>query len=56
MHANLSSIQERSQAVHREMVQLKAQLDQIEAIVKEFALLTGVNMRSLDSQPVATPI
>jgi len=55
VHANLGSIQERSQAVHRDMVQIKAQLDQIEAIVKEFALLTGVAMRNLDGHPVAAP-
>jgi len=55
VHANLGSIQERSQAVQRDMVQIKAQLDQIEAIVKEFALLTGVAMRNLDGQPVAAP-
>ena len=42
VHANLSSIQERSVVVSRDMVKIRAQLEQIEAIVKEFSLLTGV--------------
>lgn len=51
VHANLGTIQERSQQVSREMVQIKAQLDQIEAIAKEFSLLTGVAFRPLDTTP-----
>jgi hypothetical protein len=54
VHTNLSSIQERSQAVSREMVQLKAQVDQIEAVVKEFSLLTGVAFRAMDTGFPAT--
>ncbi len=54
VHANLASIQERSQAVQREMVQIKARLDEIEAIVKEFSLLTGVAMRGLDAGQTIT--
>jgi hypothetical protein len=55
VHTNLGSIQERSQTVSRDMVKLKAQLDEVEAVVKEFSLLTGVAFRPLEgvAQPVA---
>jgi Dynamin family len=55
VHANLGSIQERSQVVSRDMVQLKSQMDDVEDVVKEFSLLTGVAFRPLDgaAQPVA---
>jgi hypothetical protein len=48
VHANLSSIQERSAAISHDMVQIKAQVDQIEEVAKEFSLLTGVAFRSLE--------
>ncbi len=48
VHANLDSIQERSQSVSREMVQLKGQLDEIEAVAKEFSLLTGLAFRPME--------
>lgn len=51
VHANLGTIQERSQQVSRDMVQIKTQLDQMEAIAKEFSLLTGVAFRPLDTTP-----
>jgi hypothetical protein len=47
VHANLGSIQERSAAVSRDIIKIKAQVDQVEAIAKEFSLLTGVAFRSL---------
>jgi hypothetical protein len=47
VHANLGSIQERSATVSREMVKIKAQVDQIEDIAKEFSLLTGVAFRPM---------
>ena len=55
VHTNLSSIQERSATISRDMVGIKAQLDQIEEVAKEFSLLTGVAFRPLDSaqQPPA---
>ena len=42
VHVNLGSIQERTVALSRDMVKIKAQLEQIEAIAKEFSLLTGL--------------
>ena len=48
VHTNLSSIQERSAAISHDMVSLKAHLDQIEEIAKEFTLLTGVAFRPLE--------
>lgn len=56
VHTNLSSIQERSTAISRDMVGIKAQLDQIEEVAKEFSLLTGVAFRPLESaqQPSKT--
>jgi len=48
VHTNLSSIQERSTAISRDMVGIKAQLDQIEGVAKEFSLLTGVAFRPLE--------
>lgn len=55
VHTNLSSIQERSAAISREMVGIKAQVDQIEEVAKEFSLLTGVAFRPLENtqQPAA---
>jgi hypothetical protein len=57
VHANLGSIQERSATVSREMVKIKAQVDQIEDIAKEFSLLTGVAFRPMGEGPetAATP-
>ena len=49
VHTNLSSIQERSAAISQDMVGIKAQLDQIDAVAKEFSLLTGVAFRPLES-------
>jgi hypothetical protein len=49
VHTNLSSIQERSTVISHEMVGIKAQLDEIEAVAKEFSLLTGVAFRPLES-------
>ena len=48
VHTNLSSIQERSAAISQDMVGIKAQLDQIDAVAKEFSLLTGVAFRPLE--------
>ncbi|MDO9227714.1 MAG: dynamin family protein [Pseudomonadota bacterium] len=55
VHTNLSSIQERSAAISRDMVGIKAQVDQIEEVAKEFSLLTGIAFRPLESsqQPAA---
>jgi hypothetical protein len=53
VHANLSTIQERTSVVSREMVGIKAQLDQVEEIAKEFSVLTGVAFRPLDTTPQA---
>lgn len=55
VHTNLSSIQERSAVISRDMVGIKAQVDQIEEVAKEFSLLTGVAFRPLESsqQPAA---
>jgi hypothetical protein len=47
VHANLGSIQERSAAISREIVQLKAKVDQVETVTKEFALLTGLAFKAL---------
>jgi hypothetical protein len=49
VHANLSSIQERSALISHDMVGIKAQLDQIEEVAKEFSLLTGVAFRPLET-------
>lgn len=49
VHANLSSIQERSAAISSDMVGIKAQLDQVEEIAKEFSLLTGVAFRAMET-------
>ena len=51
VHANLSTIQERTSTVSREMVGIKAQLDQVEDISKEFSVLTGVAFRPLETTP-----
>lgn len=51
VHANLSTIQERTSTVSREMVGIKAQLDQVEEITKEFSVLTGVAFRPLETTP-----
>jgi len=53
VHANLSSIQERSAAVSHDMVVIKSQLDQIETVAKEFSLLTGVAFRPLEGSQQA---
>ncbi len=55
VHTNLSTIQERSATISRDMVGIKAQVDQIEEVAKEFSLLTGVAFRPLDTtqQPPA---
>ena len=55
VHANLSSIQERSVVVSRDMVKIRAQLEQIEAIVKEFSLLTGVAPGQMGEAAVEGP-
>ena len=55
VHANLNSIQERSAVVSRDMVKIKSQGDQIEAIAKEFSLLTGVAFRTLNSESGTAP-
>jgi flagellin-like hook-associated protein FlgL len=47
VHANLGSIQERSAAISREIVQLKTKVDQIESVAKEFGLLTGLAFKAL---------
>jgi hypothetical protein len=47
VHANLGSIQERSAAISREIVQVKAKVDQVEVVTKEFALLTGLAFKAL---------
>ena len=49
VHANLGSIQERSAAVSHDMVSIKSQLDRIEAVTKEFSLLTGAAFRPLEA-------
>ena len=49
VHANLGSIQERSAAVGHDMVSIKSQLDRIEAVTKEFSLLTGAAFRPLEA-------
>jgi hypothetical protein len=55
VHTNLSSIQERSAVISRDMVGIKAQVDQIEEVAKEFSLLTGVAFKPLEnSQQPAT--
>ncbi|MEW5771510.1 MAG: dynamin family protein [Pseudomonadota bacterium] len=41
VHANLGSLQERSVAVNNEIIRLRHQMERIEAVVKEFSLLTG---------------
>ncbi|MDP2433835.1 MAG: dynamin family protein [Pseudomonadota bacterium] len=53
VHTNLSSIQERSTAISRDMVGIKAQLDQIEEVAKEFSLLTGIAFRPLEGSQQA---
>ena len=47
VHANLGSIQERSTAISREIVQLHAKSEQVESVAKEFALLTGMAFKAL---------
>jgi DNA repair exonuclease SbcCD ATPase subunit len=57
VHANLGSIQERSGVVSREIVEIRTQVEKMEAITKEFSLLTGVAFRPLDLAPgQATPL
>ncbi len=51
VHTNLSSIQERSAVISRDMVGIKAQCDQIEEVAKEFSLLTGIAFRALEGMP-----
>jgi hypothetical protein len=51
VHANLGSIQERTAVVSREIVEIRTQVEQIEAIAKEFSLLTGVAFRALELAP-----
>lgn len=57
VHANLGSIQERTAVVSREIVGIRTQVEQIEAIAKEFSLLTGVAFRALELAPgQSTPL
>jgi chromosome segregation ATPase len=57
VHANLGSIQERSSLVSHEIVEIRTQVEQIEAIAREFSLLTGVAFRALELAPgQATPL
>jgi tetrahydromethanopterin S-methyltransferase subunit B len=51
VHANLGSIQERSSVVSREIVEIRTQVEKMEAIAKEFSLLTGVAFRPLETAP-----
>ncbi len=47
VHANLDTIQERGAAVRQELLQLKADWDQLDAIAKEFAQLAGAALKPL---------
>jgi hypothetical protein len=49
VYANLGSIQERSAAISRDMARIKAQVDQIEEIAREFSQLTGTAMKPLEA-------
>ena len=51
VHANLGSIQERSGVVSREIVEIRTQVERMEAIAKEFSLLTGVAFRPQELAP-----
>ena len=54
VHANLGSIQERSATLSRDIIRIKAQVDHVEAIAKEFSLLTGIVFRPVDGESGAT--
>jgi hypothetical protein len=57
VHANLGSIQERSNVVSSEIIEIRSQVEQIETIAKEFSLLTGVAFRAMELAPgQATPL
>lgn len=45
VHANLGSLQERSALVNNEIIKLRHQFDLVEGVVKEFSLLTGLQVR-----------
>jgi hypothetical protein len=48
VHANLGSLQERSTSVNNDIIRLRHQLDTMETIVKEFSVLTGLQVKPLD--------